>query len=215
MSQAETEHPQYWTRLSVMDFCTFTESMQTSFSPDYPMPCLGESDLNFVINAPLGYCRPANDALAMLYFDNANTSRTLPEKSYQITCTRQLSTSEFMLWAEQAIAMIRATLMHAGLACIDITDLLSVLKACESRKLILEVIPYEDHRQVPWAQLQRFRFNHCFAALFAGDELSLQMYSELGGALEEINEHLESLKLAATFHSHPLPALMLLGELET
>jgi len=119
-----------------------------------------------------------------------------------------------MLWAEQAIAMIRATLMHAGLACIDITDLLSVLKACESRKLVLEIIPYEDCRQVPWAQLQRFRFNQCFAALFAGDELSLQMYSELGGALEKINEHLDNLKLAATFHSHPLPALMLLGELE-
>lgn len=215
MSQAETEHPLYWTRLSVMDFCTFTESIQTSFSPDYPVPCLGESDLNFLINAPLGYCRPANDALATLYFDNANAPRTLPENSYQIRCTRQLRSSEFMLWAEQAIAMIRATLMHAGLVCIDITDLLSVLKACESRKLILEIIHYEDHRQVPWTQLQRFRFSNCFAALFAGDELSLQMYSELGGALEKINEHLDSLKLAATFHSHPLPALMLLGELET
>lgn len=215
MSQAETEHPLCWARLSVMDFCTFTESIQTSFSPDYPVPCLGKSDLNFVINAPQGYVHPTNGALATLYFDNANTSRTLPDNSYQIICTRLLSTSEFILWAEQAIAMIRATLMHAGLACIDISDLLSVLKACASRKLVLEIIPYKDHRQVPWAQLQRFRFSHCFAALFAGDELSLQMYSELGGALEEINQHLDSLKLAATFHSRHLPLVMLLGELET
>jgi hypothetical protein len=108
-----------------------------------------------------------------------------------------------MPWAEKAVAMIRANFMHTGLACIDITDLINVLRACESRKLILETVPYEDPQQIPWAQLQRFRFKSCFTALFAGEELSLQIYSALAGALDKINENLDSFKLAATVHSRP------------
>jgi len=61
MSQSESDRLVYWPRISVMDFLTFTESMQTSFSPDYPLSGLGLSDLNFVINAPFDYYPPTPD----------------------------------------------------------------------------------------------------------------------------------------------------------
>lgn len=215
MSSSETNRPLYGPRLSVMDFFTFTESMQTCFSPDYPVPSLGQSDLNFVINAPLDYYPPACGALATLYFDQADCSRTLPENTYQVRCTHRLNTHEFMGWAEQGIEMIRVALMHRGLICIDITDLIRFLQACESHKLILEVIRYEESLDVPWDRLKNFRFKNLFSVLFAGHDLTLQMYSDLGNAIDEINPNAELLKLGANFHMHPLPVVMLLGELES
>lgn len=214
MSQSEADRPVCGPRLSVMDFLTLTESMQTSFSPDYPVPGLGLSDLNFVINAPLDYCPPSNGALATLYFDQANFSRALPEDAYQVKSTRRLNTHEFMKWAEQGIHMLSHSFMHVGLICIDIMDLISLLRASESKRLFLEIIPYDDSLEVPWEQLQRLRFRNLFASLFAGHELTMQMYSDLGNALEEISPNVSSLILAANYHASTPPVVMLLGELE-
>lgn len=214
MSQSEVDRPVCGPRLSVMDFLTLTESMQTSFSQDYPVPGLGLSDLNFVINAPLDYCPPANGALATLYFDQTNCSRALPEDAYQVTCPHHLSTHEFMKWAEQGIHMLTHSFMHVGLICIDIMDLISLLRASESQRLLLEIIPYDAPLEVPCEQLQRFRFRNLFASLFAGHDLTMQMYSDLGNALEEISPNVNYLILAANYHASTPPLVMLLGELE-
>ena len=214
MSQSETNRPVCGPRLSVMDFLTFTESMQTTFSPDYPVSGLGLSDLNFLINAPLDYYPPANGAFATLYFDQADCSRALPEDAYQVKCTHRLNTHEFMKWAEQGIHMLTHSFMHIGLICIDIMDLIRILRASESQKLLLEIIPYDDPLEVPWEQLQRFRFRNLFASLFAGHDLTMQMYSDLGNALEEISPNASCMMLAANYHASTKPVVMLLGELE-
>lgn len=214
MSQSEVDRPLCGPRLSVMDFLTLTESMQTSFSPDYPVPGLGLSDLNFVINAPLDYCPPANGALATLYFDQNDCSRVLQEHAYQVKCPRRLNTHEFMKWAEQGIHMLTHSFMHVGLICIDIMDLIRILRASESQKLLLEIIPYDDPLEVPWEQLQRFRFRNLFASFFAGHDLTMQMYSDLGNALEEISPNVGCMMLAANYHASNPPVVMLLGELE-
>lgn len=214
MSQSETNRQMHGPRLTVMDFFTFTESMQTSFSPDYPVSSLGLSDLNFVINAPLDYCPPESGALATLYFDQNDCSRVLQENAYQVKCPRRLNTHEFMKWAEQGIHMLSHSFMHVGLICIDIMDLISLLRASESQRLFLEIIPYDAPLEVPWEQLQRFRFRNLFASLFAGHDLTMQMYSDLGNALEEISPNVSSLILAANYHASTPPVVMLLGELE-
>ncbi|ABP81082.1 hypothetical protein [Stutzerimonas stutzeri] len=214
MSQSESDRLVYWPRISVMDFLTFTESMQTSFSPDYPLSGLGLSDLNFVINAPFDYYPPTNGALATLYFDQTDCSRALPEDAYQIKCSHHLNTHEFMKWAEQGIHMLTHPFMHVGIIGIDIMDLINILRACESQKLLLEIIPYDDTLEVPWEQLQRFRFRNLFASLLAGHDLTMQMYSDLGNALEHISPNVDCMKLAANCDVRNPPALMLLGELE-
>ncbi len=215
MSQSETDRPVYWPRISVMDFLTFTESMQTSFSPDYPVPGLGLSDLNFVINAPLNYSSPTNGALATLYFDQTNCSRALPEDAYQIKCSHRLNTHEFMKWAEQGIHMLTHPFMHVGIIGIDIKDLINILRASESKKLLLEIIPYDGTLEVPWEQLQRFRFRNLFASLLTGHDLTMQMYADLGNALEHISPNVDCMRLAANCDARNPPALMLLGELES
>ena len=214
MSQSKTNLPKYGPCFSVMDFFTFTETMQTSFYPDNPVPSFEISDLFCVINAPLDYYPPANGGLVTLYFDQTDCSRALPEDSYQIKCIHRLNTHEFMKWAEQGIHMLTHPFMHVGLICIDISDLIRVLRACESQKLLLEIIPYDDSLEVPWEQLQRFRFRNLFASLFAGHDLTMQMYSDLGNALEEISPNASCMMLAANYHASTQPVVMLLGELE-
>lgn len=214
MSQSKTNRPACGPRLSVMDFLTFTESMQTTFSPGYPVSGLGLSDLNFLINAPLDYYPPANGALATLYFDQADCSRALPEHAYQVKCAHRLNNHEFMKWAEQGIHMLTHPLLHVGLICIDFMDLIRILRASESQKLLLEIITYDDPLEVPWEQLQRFRFRNIFASLSAGHDLTLQMFADLGNALEEISPNVSSIVLGANYHASTPPVVMLLGELE-
>lgn len=214
MSPLKTNLPKYGPCFSVMDFFTFTETMKTIFYPDNPVPSFEISDLFCVINAPLDYYPPANCGLITLYFDQTDCSRALPEDAYQVTCPHHLSTHEFMKWAEQGIHMLTHSFMHVGLICIDITDLVRILRACESQKLFLETIPYDDSLEVPWEQLQRFRFKNLFASLFAGHDLTMQMYSDLGNALEEISPNANNLILAANYHASTPPLVMLLGELE-
>ena len=215
MSQSETDRPACWPRISVMDFLTHTESMQTSLSPDYPVSGLGLSDLNFVINAPLDYSSPKNGALATLYFDQTDCSRELPEDAYQIKCSHRLNTHEFMKWAEKGIHMLTHPFMHVGIIGIDIMDLINILRASESKKLILEIIPYDDTLEVPWEQLQRFCFRNLFASLLAGHDLTMQMYADLGNTLEQISPNVNCMKLAANCDARNPPAVMLLGELES
>lgn len=214
MSPLKTNLPKYGPCFSVMDFFTFTETMQTSFSPDNPVPSFEISDLLCVINAPLDYCLPENGGLVTLYFDQTDCSRALPEDSYQVKCSHHLSTHEFMKWAEKGIRMLTHPFMHVGLICVDISDLIRVLRACESQKLLLEIIPYDDPLEVPWAQLQRFRFRNIFASLFAGHDLTTQMISDLGNALEEISPSVGCMLLAANYHASNPPVVMLLGELD-
>lgn len=216
MSPSEIKRSMYWPRLSVMDFVTLRESMQTSFSGEHPVSGLGLSDLNFAINAPLDYRPPTNGALATLYFDQTDCARVLLENTYQIRCPHALNSCEFISLAEQAIDMIRLALMHNGIVGIDLMDLVNSLRANESRKLVIEIITYDDPIEVPWKALQQRRFKTLFAVLFAGLDLSLLSYSNLGSALEELNPNVVELKLATTAsHKHPLPLLMLLGEPET
>lgn len=215
MSSSEKINPQFWPRLSVMDFLLFAESLQTGFSPDYPQPCLGASDLNFVINAPQDYCPSTTGALATLYFDNAECIRRLPENGYQVRCLGRLDTHEFIRWAEQGIGMIRDVLMHVGLVCIDLVDLTIFLESCSSKMLTLEIIPYENPLEIPRERLQSLKSINIFAALFAGPDLTMQMYAELGRALEELNPTLNSLLLTANCLGNPTPTLMLLSELES
>lgn len=80
MSSSGNNHSELWPRLSVIDFLQSTESLQTDFPQDQPLPSLGVSDLDFVISAPQDYCSPANGARVTLYFDNADCVRTLPKK---------------------------------------------------------------------------------------------------------------------------------------
>ena len=215
MSPPEIKHSMYWPRLSVMDFVTLKESMQTSFSAEYPVSALGLSDLNFVINAPLDYRPPANGALATLYFDQTDRARVLPENTYQVRCPHTLNACEFISWSEQAIDMSRLALMHNGVVGIDLLDLVNSLRNSASRKLVIHIITYDDPLEVPWKALQQCRFKTLFASLFAGPDLSLRSYSALGCALEELNPNVDDLKLAATAsHKNALPVLMLLGELE-
>jgi len=214
MSPLRTNLPKYGPCFSVMDFFTFTETMRTNFYPDNPVPSFEISDLIFAINAPLDYYPPAEDKRATLYFDQTDCSRTLPENAYQISCAHRLNTHEFIKWAAQGIEMIHTFLMHKGLICIDLVDLTNILQACESRKLILEITSYSDSLELPWESLQRFRFNNLFAALFADHDLTMQMISDLGCALDEINPNMDRFQLAANFHMDTLPVVMLLGELE-
>lgn len=214
MSPSEKIYPQFWPRLSVMDFLLFTESMQTGFSPDYPQPCLGASDLNFVINAPQGYCPQTTGALATLYFDNADCSRRLPDNGYQVTCLHPLDTHELMKWAEQGIGMIRDVLMHVGLVCIDLVNLTTFLESCSSKRLTLEIIPYEPGCEIPRERLRHLKSRNIFAALFAGADLSMQMYAELGRTLEELNPMLNNVLLTANCLGNSTPTLMFLSELE-
>lgn len=215
MHELEDDETVRGARFRVMDFLLFTESIQTSFSPDKPRPSLGESDLNFLINAPQDYCPAADGSLVTLYFDNADCSRMLPENTYQVRCTQLLDTPEFIRWAEQGISMMRDCLMHRGMVCIDVMDLIMFLQSCSSKKLILEIIPYESPEDVPWEKLQPFRFKNIFGALFAGNDMSLQMWADLGNALEEISPNLNRCTFGANFHTSAQVVAMLLGELET
>jgi len=215
MSSSEKSHPQFWPRLNVMDFLLFRETMHTSFSPDYPQPCLGTSDLNFVINAPQDYCPHANGALATLYFDHADRERRLPENAYQVRCLRHLDTHEFMRWAEQGIGMIRDVLMHVGLVCIDLVNLTMFLESCSSKRLVLETIPYDNSQEIPMERLRNLNSRNIFAALFAGSDLSMHMYEKLGSTLEELNPRLNSLVLTANCLGNTVPSLMFLSELES
>ncbi|MEZ3187398.1 hypothetical protein HZR81_21120 [Pseudomonas sp. LM13] len=214
MPPLKTNLPKYGPSFSVMDFFTFTETMRATFYPDNPVPNFELSDLLFVISAPLDYYPPADDKRATVYFDQSDCSRALPENAYQITCPHHISTHEFRKWAEQGIHMLTHAFMHTGFVCIDITDLIRVLRACESQKLLLEIIPYDDPLEVPWEQLQRFRFRNLFASLFASHDLTMQMYSDLGNALEEISPNVDCMMLAANYHASNPPVVMLLGELE-
>lgn len=215
MSPLRTNLPKYGPCFSVMDFFTFTETMRTNFYPDNPVPSFEISDLIFAINAPLDYYPPAEDKRATVYFDQPDCSRTLPYNSYQVRCADRLNTHEFIKWAEQGIEMIHVALMHKGLICIDLVDLTDVLQTSKSQKLILEIIPYIDTLELPWENLQRYRFKTLFAALFASHDLTMQMIADLGCALEEINPNIDRFRLAATFHMHHFPVVMLLGELES
>lgn len=215
MSPLKSNLPKYGPCFSVMDFFTFTETMRTSFYPDNPVPSFEISDLLFVINAPLDYHPPTEEKRATVYFDQTDCSRALPEDAYQVKCPHRLSTHEFMKWAEQGIHLLTHSFMHVGLICIDFMDLIRFLRACETQKLLLEIIPYDDPLEVPWAQLQRFRFRNIFASLFAGHDLTTQMISDLGNALEEINSDIGCILLAANYHASTPPVVMLLGELES
>jgi hypothetical protein len=198
-----------------MDFLTLTETMRTSFYPDNPVPSLGISDLNVAINAPLDYCPPSNVEVATLYFDLANCSRILPENAFQVRCSRQLGTHEFISWAEQGIELVRVAVTHPGLTGNDFADLRQLLRVCESRNLVLEIIPYEDSLEVPWECLKNFRFRNLLAVLMAANELlTLQMYADLGNAIEEINFDANYINVRATHHMQSHPVVMLLGELE-
>lgn len=216
MSASEQIHPPFWPRINVMDFLKFTESMHTGLSPDYPHSCLGASDLNFIINAPPDYSPAKNGALATLYFDHANCERKLPNNAYQVRCIRPLDTRAFMQWAEQGIGMIRDVLMHVGLVCIDLADLTSFLESCSSKKLILEIISYENPQEIPRSRLQGLSSKNIFAALFAGTELTMHMYLELGVVLEKLNPTANTLTLTANFTGNNAnPSLMFLAELES
>lgn len=215
MSPLKSNLPKYGPCFSVMDFFTFTETIRTSFYPDNPVPSFGVSDLNVAINAPLDYCPPSNVEVATLYFDQANCSRILPENAFQVRCPRQLGTHEFIRWAEQGIELVRVAVTHPGLTGNDFADLRQILRVCESRKLVLEIIPYEDSLEVPWECLKNFRFRNLFAVLMAGNKLlTLQMYADLGNAIEEINFDADHINVRATHHMQSHPVVMLLGELE-
>ncbi|GEM_PF-635293 len=211
MPQSETTHSSVWPRLSIMNFGSCTESLQTRFSPNAPCPCLGKSDLNFAINAPAGYRPPANGALATLFFDRDDCVRALPSDCYQVKCAHHLDAEAFLGWAEQGILLLTHPLMHVGLIGTDLMDLLRVLRATPSRQLHLAILPYDIPPAGPWEQLKRFRFRNLFASLFAGPELDLEMYAELGCALEQINPNMQEMFLTANYYSSP-PILLLLGE---
>lgn len=215
MSPLKTNLPKYGPCFSVMDFFTFTETMRTSFYPDNPVPSFELSDLLFVINAPLDYHPPAEDKRATVYFDQPDCSRALPENAFQVRCVGRLNTHEFIKWAEQGIELIHAALMHKGLVCIDIADLMRILQASKTQKLILEIIPYGDSLETPWERLQSFRFKNLFAVLFAGHNLTMQMYADLGNAIDEISPNADHIVLGANLQINHLPIVMLLGELES
>ena len=215
MSPLKTNLPKYGPCFSFMDFFTFTETMQTNFYPENPVPSFELSDLLFIINAPLDYYPPVDNKRATLYFDQPNCLRVLPENHYQVRCNQQLGTHEFIRWAEQGIGLVRVAVTHPGLTGNDFTDLIQLLKVCESRNLVLEIIPYEDSLEVPWECLKYFRFRNLLAVLMADNKLlTLQMYADLGNAIEEINFDADHIKVLATHHMQSHPVVMLLGELE-
>jgi hypothetical protein len=212
MSLSESSHTSIWPRLSVLDFDRRAETLQTGFSSDDPGPTLGASDLNVVINAPADYRSSSNGALATLFFDPCERMRVLPPDCYQVKCTDPLGT-EFMSRAEQGIRLLAHSLMNAGLKGTDLMDLMKVLRASTSRKLQLAILPYDESATVPEGQLRQFRFRTLFASLFAGAELTLEMYAELGCALEEINPNIQAIFLTANNYSVP-HSVLLLGEPE-
>lgn len=211
MSLSEPNHSSVGPRLSIMNFGSSTESLQTRFLPDPSGPCLGTSDLNFAINAPASYCPPTNGALATLFFDRDDCVRALPSDCYQVKCAHHLDAEAFFDWAEQGIRLLTHPLMHVGLIGTDLMDLMRVLRAIPSRQLHLAILPYDIPTALHREQLQRFRFRNLFASLFAGPELSLETYAELGCALEQINPNMQEMFLTANCYSGP-PIVLLLGE---
>lgn len=214
MPKHEDDQPAGGMRFSTMDFSNFTETLEAAIYPDKPVSSLGEGDLSFVINAPLSYRPVAKLTSATLFFDHADCVRELPDGCYQVKCAHALEKGAFADWARQAIGLLAHTLKHKGMVCRDLGDLLRVLKESTTRQLHLAIIPYQNRNELPLEQLRAFRFSTLYGSLFAGGDMTLEMYSELGCALEEISPALKQIALTANLHAIA-PSILLLGEFDS
>lgn len=214
LAEIANEQPEVGIRFSMMDFTSFTETLEVAISPDKPKPSLGSGGVNLVINAPSTYYPSENLAAATLFFDAYERERELFEGCYQVKPTKPLSADAFDEWAHQGIRLLTHTLKHKGMVCIDLEALLGVLRQSTSRQLHMTVVPYERLEDLPREALEQYRFSTLFAALFAGADLTLGMYADLGCALEEINPDLRQLVLAVNIYSKS-PCVLLLGEYDS
>lgn len=200
--------------IGCMDYLTATESLHLPILPDVTSTHSAVlSDLLFIIDAPRDFVLPDNDAMIVLFFDMHEQQRELPDNGYQVTSGRPLTTSGLQHWAQAATQLLPIPFLSPGLIGTDPADLRQVLQVCSSRRLELQIIEYQDDDKLPQAALGAMRFNNLFACLFGGPEqLTLESYSELGCALEQITPETGSLRIAANFHGEKKLRVLLLGE---
>lgn len=200
-------------RMHVMDFSVLIESTHTNLEKDTnAMPLLGQSDICFALNAPLGYYGRDIQASALIYLDPEPYSRELPENGYQLVYTRNPWADNFVDWTQHTMQFVRESLFGTGLVCTDFADFLQVLKTSRSRRLRYELIAYGHPWQVPYSKLEKIRFKTLFAILFGAADLSLTMWTELTETIEAANPNLSALKSGMKIYPCEPPMVMLLGE---
>ena len=216
MSDQEDDRLTGGMRFSTMDFDDLTETLEAATYPQTPISGLGVADLSFVINAPLNYRLPAKPAPATLFFDHADCVRELPEDCYQVKCAYELEADAFADWARQAIGLLVHTLKKKGMVGTHLINLLEILRNSKTRQLHLAIIPYQNRNELPLEKLRAFRFRTYYGSLFAGPDMTLEMYSEVGNALDEINPFPRCTWtfLGANIYEYS-PCIMLLGEFDS
>lgn len=197
-----------------MDFTTFRECAYRALTTADVIPSLPQGALHFAINAPDNYHPPTSGDSPVLYLDKASRLRPLPPNGYQIRCTHDLGFSEFEMWSARAVKLIHWAFMQRGITSIDLSDLLGVLRACKSKQLVFDVLPYHEQLQTPYIDLSQRRFKNLVAVIFSDEGLTLNLYSDLIDTLEGINPEINLLVTAATYYEVEGAVVMLLGEAE-
>ncbi|WP_324733590.1 hypothetical protein [Pseudomonas paeninsulae] len=200
-------------RMQVMDFSLLYETMHTSLERDANAQAkLGQSDICFVVNAPLDYFGWGTHASALIYLDQESYSREMPEHGYQLVYTPSPWADNFHDWAQHSMQYLRESLFGTGMVCTDLADFLQVLKVSQSRRLRYELISYDHPPHAPNSKLDKVRYKTLFAILFGAVDLSLSMYIELEAAIEKANPNLSLLKSGMKIYSCEPPVVLLLGE---
>lgn len=199
-------------RLKVFDFVQYYETLHTRLEPCPTANAPTESDISFAIKAPMDFVGMDDGSQILFYLDAQPCSRKLPTHGYQIVYSPSSWGQTFQQWAEITVQLVRESILGTGLVCIDLSDLLSVLKAAESRRLNLEVIVYEHPCHVPTVKFGAIQYKSLFATLFGATDLSLWMHSALEDHIRFRNPNLVEFKQGMKFFACEVPFVMLLGE---
>lgn len=110
------------------------------------------------------------------------------------------------------VEFLRLSLFGVGIICVDFADFQTVIYACRSHRLRLELIHYDSVDQVPYHKHVGPACRTLYGFLIGGNELGLSHTLDFSDVVEQHNPDLVCSKLGMKLYSCDAPMMMLLGE---
>ncbi len=111
---------------------------------EHKAPRLERADFCFAIGAPYDWTFDHSDDSCWVFLDQPSVTRRLRTREYQVSPPARLDDKAFCEWAVDVRKYLQLSVTVPSLLCLDYADLLVLLKASPTQRLIATVVDMSE-----------------------------------------------------------------------